>query len=350
MHGKAVILAAVISVAGAVGARGQAPVIASLQGNGQVTWTNRVNTGAVYRIEWAANPNGPWRQTCQTVQSIDAHSRTSFSVAVPMFYRVAMITNAAPRGMVWIDPGEFAMGQTGIAEPVHTNYISGFWIDEMEVTSNLWEGVRAWALTNGYSFTGAGAMARGPSHPVYLVPWIDCLKWCNARSEKEGLTPCYYTNAAQTAVYRSGSVIVSNTWVKWNAGGYRLPTEAEWEKAARGGRQGFTYPWGSDSISHADANYDGGAPFYSKSPVGAFPANGYGLHDMAGNVLEWCWDEFGAYSGQNATDPHGPDGLGDRVIRGGSHSTSAEYQACAYRILTANPLLDYDPLGFRCVR
>ena len=123
----------------------------------------------------------------------------------------------------------------------------------------------------------------------------DAVKWCNARSEQEeGRVPAYYTSAAQTTVYRSGQTDVQTNWVKWSSG-YRLPTEAEWEKAARGGLSGQRFPWG-DTISESQANYYGDTAMYSydlgpngfnpvgqiggwpyTSPAGYFGANGYGL-------------------------------------------------------------------------
>ena len=199
---------------------------------------------------------------------------------------------------------------------------------------------------------------------MQTVTWYDAVKWCNARSEQAGLTPVYYTDAALTDVYRNGNV---TPYAKWTANGYRLPTEAEWEKAARGGLNGKRFPWGN-IITGNVANYRGntadsydlgpngynaigsiGGTSPATSPVGSFAANGYGLNDMAGTVSEWCWDWFGTpYAG--GSDPHGPVGpLDYRVLRGGSWYYYANYSCCATRYYYS-PSLAYNDLGFRCVR
>ncbi len=249
-------------------------------------------------------------------------------------------------GMAYIPAGPFQMGDTFNEaspgeRPVHTVQVSAFYMDKYEVTKGLWDEVYSWALTHGYRFDNAGE-GKAANHPVHSIDWYDTVKWCNARSEKEGRAPAYYTSAAQGSVYRSGQVNVQNDWVKWNTG-YRLPTEAEWEKASRGGLDGRRFPWG-DTISHAQANYHGwpGASGYAydlaplgyhptyatggfpyTSPVGSFAANGYGLYDMTGNVFEWCWDWWGAYGSASQTDPRGPATGSFRMFRGGSWGGNA---------------------------
>jgi sulfatase modifying factor 1 len=292
------------------------------------------------------------------------------------FYRVlALGTNSpVPPDMALIPAGSFTMGDCmgdgySAELPLHTVYVSAFYMDRYEVTKSLWDTVKAWNGGNGYSYDYAGS-GKASTHPVQTVDWYDCVKWCNARSQKEGLTPCYYTDSGLTVVYKTGQV---GPYVKWTAIGYRLPTEAEWEKAARGGASGHRFPWSNvDTITHSQANYyssssyaydisptrgyhptfnDGVDPY--TSPVDYFAPNGYGLYDMAGNVWQWCWDWYdGAYySSSPGTDPRGPASspYGYRVLRGGSWADGAGLTRCADRS-SLDPSIAVSRYGFRCVR
>jgi formylglycine-generating enzyme required for sulfatase activity len=280
-----------------------------------------------------------------------------------------------PSDMVLIPAGSFTMGDVLGDEsppdreiPTHTVAVSAFYLDRYEVTMALWDEVYTWAIAHGYTFGGTG-WGKGTNHPVSRVSWYDAVKWCNARSEKEGRIPAYYTSAAQTTVYRSdpGTSVpymmdVQNDWVKWNLG-YRLPTEAEWEYAARGGLSGQRFPWG-DTISQSQANYystnsyrydvsptrgyhpndqSGGEPY--TSPVGSFAPNAYGLYDMAGNMLEWCWDQYGSYSSDSQTDPRGPSSGLIRVCRSGFCGGPADFCRVARR--NGYATVGYGA-GFRC--
>ena len=258
--------------------------------------------------------------------------------------------------MVYIPGGAFRMGDTfnegpANALPVHSVYISSFFLDRFDVTREVWLDVYIWATRNGYQFDNAGS-SFGANHPIQTVSWFDVVKWCNARSEKAGLTPCYYTSAGQTIVYRTTQLILSNSFVKWAANGYRLPTEAEWEKAARGGRDGLRYPWGN-SISSTNANYNNCAG-NTTTAVGSYAANGYGLYDMAGNVSQWCWDGVAFWYGNSQAvmdDTRGPATSDKRVLRGGTWHGDASYARCAFRDFgPPGPSSAYDYIGFRCVR
>jgi len=281
---------------------------------------------------------------------------------------ILMADVPAPVGFIEIAGGDFTMGATSgdgdLDAPSITVTVSSFYIAETETTKSDWDAVRVWALGNGYAGLAAGGGKAG-DHPVQTVNWWEVLKWCNARSEMEGLTPVYMVGAA---VMRSGTTVPQ---VNWTANGYRLPTEAEWEKAARGGVSGKRFPWGTDAISHAEANYygstgisydlspindhhpgytTGGAPY--TSPVGSFSGNGYGLMDTAGNVFEWCWDWFdsGYYTISSGTiDPRGPSNGSIRVLRGGGWNGPASRARNSYRD-GGSPLSANDQIGFRLAR
>ena len=278
---------------------------------------------------------------------------------------LALSTLPTPSGMVFIPGGDFILGNTMgdpdilDAAPVNAN-VSPFYMDSTVVTWSIWQGVYLFATNNGYTLNpGAG---KGPSHPAQTVNWYDAVKWCNARSEQAGKTPVYYTDAGFTTVYRSGELA---PYANWRAKGYRLPTEAEWEKAARGGLIGQRFPWGN-LISQTNANYTGktasfsydlgpdglhplgtigGSPY--TSPVDTFAPNGYGLYDMAGNVLQFCWDWYATpYAGGN--DPHGAIIGSRRVLRGGGWYNYVGVCRVASRV-GVDILIKNGNNGFRCV-
>lgn len=288
---------------------------------------------------------------------------------VSAFFRVITAAAAPPPGtMVLISGGAFQMGDSfaegsNSERPVHSVQISGFYLQNTEVTKAQWDTVRTWGLNNGYTDLPTGA-AKAAAHPVSSVTWDQAVKHCNARSEMEGLTPCY---TASGGIYRTGTDIVA---CDWNANGYRLPTEAEWEKAARGGLDGKRFPWG-ETLTHIMANYTstttypydvsptrGAHPTYKTatipytSPVASFPANGYGLHDMTGNLWEWCWDrhDSGYYAVSTATDPRGSTTGSQRVLRGGSWSNDAYYCRVAIRLTNTSAAIAVGSIGFRVAR
>jgi formylglycine-generating enzyme required for sulfatase activity len=247
-----------------------------------------------------------------------------------------------------VPAGSFAMGDA-LSEgepderPVRTVAIRAFLIGKHEVTKALWDEVAVWACANGYDIVPDDAQAEGPGHPVAFVSWFEAAKWCNARSEREGRSPCYTVCGR---AFRSGEAPPE---CRWDADGYRLPTEAEWERAARGGADGRRYPWSdSDAIDETRLNFSG--HHGSTMPVGTFAPNGYGLYDMAGNVWEWCWDWYRYRRAlPEGEDPRGPATGALRVNRGGSWADVAELCRVADR-MADEPGCEGYSLGFRLVR
>jgi formylglycine-generating enzyme required for sulfatase activity len=268
---------------------------------------------------------------------------------------VTVTVGPAVPGMALIPAGDFTMGDSldgDSAAPTRTVTLDAFYIGKYEVTKATWDEVRTWAVINGYSDLYAGE-GKASAHPVYFVTWYDMVKWCNARSQKEGLTPVYYTNDVQTTVYKAGNVNVTNAQVKWAANGYRLPTEAEWEKAARGGLSDKRFPLG-DTINRDQAKYyndldyaTGESPY--TLPVGTLMANGYGLYDMAGNMSEWCWDWSGTYASGSQANPRGSSSGSARVYRGGDWGNNTYFCRVASRS-GYNPADSRPIIGFRVAR
>ncbi|GHT82848.1 hypothetical protein FACS1894137_02560 [Spirochaetia bacterium] len=231
-----------------------------------------------------------------------------------------------PDGFVRIQGGTFLMGSPPTEaerfdiETQHRVTVSSFYMGKYEVSQAEYEAV----MGNNPSYF------KGANRPVECVTWFDAVTYCNARSQREGLSPAY------TIV---GEDI---TWNR-NANGYRLPTEAEWEYACRAGTTG-PYSTGN-TITTSQAKYAGG----ETAAVGSFAANPWGLYDMHGNVYEWCWDRYDTYSTGAQTDPMGAASGSYRVLRGGSWGNGARYLRSAHRGSDAPSLRDSYG-GFRVVR
>jgi formylglycine-generating enzyme required for sulfatase activity len=175
-----------------------------------------------------------------------------------------------PPGMTLIPAGVFMMGNATnefsasegaeVEVPQHMVYVSEFYMDIHEVTKAMWDEVKSHTAGNGYSYWRDG-FGKAPNHPVHSLTWYDAVTWCNARSERDGLRPVYYVDAGFATVYKSGDMV---PFVDWSADGYRLPTEAEWEKAARGGAVDKRFPWTdcTNNISWMKANYFGRSNSY----------------------------------------------------------------------------------------
>ena len=250
-----------------------------------------------------------------------------------------------PAGMVLIPAGSFEMGSDdedalGDEQPVHTVHLDAFYMDEYEVTNAQfkafvdanpeWQKVASNERFHGFRYlhhwNGNTYPSGKANHPVVFVSWYAAMAYA--------------------------------AWA-----GKRLPTEAEWEYAARGGLEGKRYPWGN-TLTHADAHYGGGDT--DTIPVGQYAANSYGLYDMTGNVWEWCLDKYDAdfYDAHNSRNPiSGAVTLQEildnfasvrirsfRVQRGGSWVNSARtYLRVAYRG-RFSPVGTFDSYGFRCVK
>ncbi len=243
--------------------------------------------------------------------------------------------------------------------PVHAATTQPMLLAATEITKGQWDAVRAWGLAHGYADLpeGAGGTATLPEeaagHPVVGVSWYDAVKWCNALSEMEELVPAYRLEDAGRTVFRTGEV--DRLQVLWNNSGYRLPTEHEWELAARGGLAGNDFPWEGTSpfyrenISVSQARYQADGTVLRAQ----YAPNGYGLYDLTGNVAEWCWDWYDeeAY-GKAPPAPYGPAEPAPermRSTRGGSwRSGPADLRVSARGL--ARPDRRQDHVGFRTAR
>nr|MDE7431837.1 SUMF1/EgtB/PvdO family nonheme iron enzyme [Lachnospiraceae bacterium] len=258
--------------------------------------------------------------------------------------------NNLSENFVLISGGTFQMGSPedeawrSEDETQHTVTVSDFYMSIYELTQGEYQEIMG---ENPSNFSGDDL-------PVENISWMDAIRYCNARSEKEGLTPAYTID---------GQII---TWNR-SADGYRLPTEAEWEYACRAGTKA---PFNTEnSISAEEANYYGHYPYeiednyfsqgnlttkpgeYRQTtvPVGSFSPNTWGLYNMHGNVGEWVWDYYGAYDADAVNNPSGAETGTLRVYRGGGWNDFAKNLRSAYRATLAEDKGSFN-IGIRLVR
>lgn len=239
--------------------------------------------------------------------------------------------------MVLVKSGNFKMGNdSGSSDerPVHLVCLSSFYIGRYLVTQQLWQQVMG---NNPSSY-------KGENLPVDNISWFDCISFCNKLSVLEGFEECYSINGDHVSILPDKH-------------GYRLPTEAEWEYAARGGtnRNTFIYS-GSNSLKEVgwyveNSNLGIKSFLPQKShPVGSLKPNELGIYDMSGNVCEWCWDWYEVYSYKISTNPSGPNNGSSRIYRGGRWSDSATKCRISYRNCTSpSGRNDYVGIGLRLV-
>jgi formylglycine-generating enzyme required for sulfatase activity len=235
--------------------------------------------------------------------------------------------------MVLIPAGSFQMGSShgrpGEA-PIHTVTLDAFYMDRTEITQQRY----------GELIRGNPSHFKGSKLPIEQMSWPAAAIYCNARSKAEGLEPCYREDTGEC---------------RFEANGYRVPTEAEWEYACRAGTT-TDYPFGDDSAKLGDHAWFEANSAQTTHPVGQKKPNAWGLYDMLGNVAEWCNDRYAPryYDESPARDPRGPAKGDEFVLRGGAWNSPADECRSAYR-LGENPgfgipCFHGDHIGFRCVR
>jgi formylglycine-generating enzyme len=226
--------------------------------------------------------------------------------------------------MAKVAGGSFQMGSNDYSneQPIHKVTVGSFYMGTYEVTQDIYEQVMGNNPSNW----------KGAKLPVEQVRWYDAVAFANALSRRDGLDEVYTIDGTDVSI-------------DWTKRGYRLPTEAEWEYAARGGNQSQGYTYGGSNTA-GDVAWYGGNSGDKTHEVGIKQANELGLYDMSGNVWEWCWDWYGDYSELAQTNPTGSSSGSFRVLRGGSWINNTTYGRTADRY-DFTPSSRYDHVGFR---
>jgi len=317
------------------------------------------------KTDVAAHQWGAWQETTAPTYNTDGEqTRTCATCGATETKAIAKLVSMIET--VRVNGGSFQMGKNGngtanSVTPVHEVTLAAFSIGKYEVTQKQWHTVMGTTIQQQNEISDyQGLDGVGDNYPMYHVNWYDAIEFCNALSVKEGLTP-YYTIDKTTSDPNNMS---SRDTIKWlvtpntTATGYRLPTEAQWEYAAKGGASAsdpYKIYSGSDTVGDVAWYWDNipsqtsGETGYGAQEVGTKAANELGIHDMSGNVFEWCWDWYATYEDEAQTDPVGASSGSHRVVRGGGWLDPAGLARSAYRSV-GNPNSRDINLGFRVLR
>ncbi len=245
-------------------------------------------------------------------------SQTQQASAVTPFSKHILSVGGCEHTMIAIPPGSFWMGNQNVdaesdEKPRHRVQLTrGFLLGQTQMTQDIYE------IVSGHN----PSQYKYPNHPAERVSWYDVVRWCNQLSERQGLRPAYELTDVD-----------GKPQARWvlESDGYRLPTEAEWEYAARA----------ATNLTYAGSNRPDEVAWFGASRrregqktyrVGEKEPNGWGFYDMSGNVWEWCWEDMRGYTAADAVDPVGTVETQYRVCRGGSNYLDARQTRCSYRM------------------
>ncbi len=240
---------------------------------------------------------------------------------------------------VFVEGGTFQMG--GFSYERHEVTVNSFYISKYEVSQSEFK--------QHMRFQPSIFKGNADKLPIENINWYDAIDYCNRRSISEGLSPCYTLNGEpDTALWGEKGASWNSVACDFTANGYRLPTEAEWEYAARGGNQSKNYIYSGGNALTAFGWFDSNSK-KKTNEVKKKKANELKIYDMSGNVMEWCWDWYGEYGSGSVTNPTGKEYGTRRVLRGGCWY-SPDFMCKVTARYDSYPEIYNEYAGFRLVR